>query len=338
MRARRIAHGVVWYLGSQGAHPSEELPAGYSERSATVGSTFVARSAGMYEARSDEASRIRGAATSTTGSTAFTPYRKLWRSCPAPRANSRPIPMPTAVIAAALSQHLPQHCTWLRANRDSDAELARPARHDVRLDSVDADDGQQQRDSCERREHPGAGSIEPHVDTGIEMIPPCLDTEDGHAIVDIPDDAGNRCQHRPFGVLVSNPKLQRHGTLVVLSKRHVHVGGWPGIAERVLHSRNDANHPNGLPGFWSLCVEELNQPSECVLSRPQTSRERVIDDRDSLRGAGCQLGIAEIPAAKHGESEDSSVVAADGNEHCAIRVRTRISGAGRSHVATVVHS
>jgi hypothetical protein len=28
----------------------------YSERSATVGSTFVARSAGMYEARSDEAS------------------------------------------------------------------------------------------------------------------------------------------------------------------------------------------------------------------------------------------------------------------------------------------
>ena len=173
------------------------------------------------------------------------------------------------------------------------------------------------------------------------MIPPRLDTEDGHALVDIADDAGNGCQHRPFGVLVGNPKEQRHGTLVVLSKRHVHVGRWPGIAERVVHGRDDTDHSEGLPGFRSLRVEELNQPPECVLSRPQTLRERVVDDRDPLRGAG-QFGIAEVPAAKHGESEDSSVVAADDNEHGANRARTRDDvtswGAGRSHVATVVHS
>ena len=170
------------------------------------------------------------------------------------------------------------------------------------------------------------------------MIPPCLDTEDGHAVVDIPDDAGNRIQHRSFGVLVSNPKLQRHGTLVVLSERHVHMGGRPGIAERVLHSRDDADHTVGPPDFWFRSVEELNRPPECALSGPETLRERVIDDRDSLRGAGCQLGIAEIPAGKLRKSEDSSEVAADGNEHCANRARLRISGAGRSHVATVVHS
>ena len=153
------------------------------------------------------------------------------------------------------------------------------------------------------------------------MIAPGLETEDGHALVDTADDAGDRCQHGPFGVLVSNPKLQRHGTLVVLSKRHVHVGERPGIAERVLHSRNDADHPNRLPGFRSLCVEELNQPPECVLSRPETLREHVVDDRDPLRGAGRQFGVAEIPAAKHGKSEDSSVVAADDGEHGANRAR-----------------
>ena len=152
------------------------------------------------------------------------------------------------------------------------------------------------------------------------------------------DDAGDRGQHGPFGVLVSHPKLQRHGALVVLSERHVHMGGRPGIAERVLHSRDDADHPDGLPDFWSLGVEELNQPSECVLSRPETLRERVVDDRDPLRGAGCQFGVAEIPAAKHGQSEDSRVVAADDAEHGANRSRLRIGGAGRSHVATVAHS
>ena len=152
------------------------------------------------------------------------------------------------------------------------------------------------------------------------MIPPCLDTEDGHALVDISDDAGDRCQHGPFGVLISNPQLQRHGALVVLSKRHVHMRERPGIAERVLHGRDDADHSNGLPGFWFLFVEELNQPPERALSRPETLRERVIDDCDPLRGAGCQFGVAEIPAAKHGKSEGSSVVAADDAEHCVNRL------------------
>ena len=106
----------------------------------------------------------------------------------------------------------------------------------------------------------------------------------------------------------------------------------------MLHGRDDADHPDRLPGFWSLCVEELNQPPECALSRPETLRERVIDDRDPLRGAGCQFGVAEIPAAKHGKSEDSSVVAADGAEHGANRSRLRIGGASRSHIATVPES
>src|SRR5687768_5319648 len=100
------------------------------------------------------------------------------------------------------------------------------------------------------------------------MIPPCFDTEDGHTLVDIAHDASDRAQHRPFALLPSHPKLQRHGALVVLSKRHVHMGEWLWIMERVLHSRDDADHPDWLSGFRSLCVEELNQPPECLLSRP----------------------------------------------------------------------
>ena len=45
----------------------------YSERSATVGSTLVARSAGTYEARSDEAIKIREAVARTAGSTLSRP-------------------------------------------------------------------------------------------------------------------------------------------------------------------------------------------------------------------------------------------------------------------------
>jgi hypothetical protein len=45
----------------------------YSDLSATVGSTLVARTAGMNEASRDAANRISGAATRTTGSTLLTP-------------------------------------------------------------------------------------------------------------------------------------------------------------------------------------------------------------------------------------------------------------------------
>jgi len=120
----------------------------------------------------------------------------------------------------------------------------------------------------------------------------------------------------------------------VLAKRHVHVRERPGIAERVLHSRDDADHPDRLTDFRSLCVEELNEPPEGTLSRPETLRERVIDDRDPLR-SGRQFGVAEVPAAKHGKSEDARVVAADDIEHGVNRARSRIGGAGRSHQATV---
>ena len=133
------------------------------------------------------------------------------------------------------------------------------------------------------------------------MIPPCRDTEDRQTLVDIAHDAGDRAQHGAFVLPSSHPKLQRHGALVVLSERHVHMRGWPRITERVLHRRDDADDPDWLPRFRSLGVEELNQPSECVLSRPQLLREHIVDDRDPRSGAGCQFGVAEITAAKHAE-------------------------------------
>ncbi len=117
------------------------------------------------------------------------------------------------------------------------------------------------------------------------MIPPCRDTEDRQTLVDIAHDAGDRAQHGPFAPS-SHPKLQRHRALVVLSERHVDMRGRPGIAERVLDSRDDADHQDWLLRFRSLGVEELNQPSECVLSRPQLLRERIVDDRHPLCGAG----------------------------------------------------
>ena len=100
------------------------------------------------------------------------------------------------------------------------------------------------------------------------------------------DDAGDRGQHRSFGICVRNPKLQRHRALVALSKRNVHVREGLWIAQRVLDRGHNPHHPHGLPDFWSWSVEELNQPTECVLAWPESLCEHVVDDRDTLRGAG----------------------------------------------------
>ena len=115
------------------------------------------------------------------------------------------------------------------------------------------------------------------------MIPPGLDTEDGHTLVNLPDHAGDGRQHGPFGVPISEANLQRHRALVVLSQRHIHMGGRPRIEERVLHRRDDADHPQRLAFLGPLVVKELNQPSESVLSGPETLREHVVDDRDPFR-------------------------------------------------------
>src|SRR5258706_15093802 len=72
---------TIHYTGATSTYFLSFAGIRYSERSATVGSTFVARSAGMNAAKSDEVSRIRGVVTNTSGSTASTPYRTLWRTC-----------------------------------------------------------------------------------------------------------------------------------------------------------------------------------------------------------------------------------------------------------------
>ena len=146
------------------------------------------------------------------------------------------------------------------------------------------------------------------------MIPPCRDTENRQTLVDISYETGDRAQHRPFALTGSNSKLQRHRALVMRYERHVHVGRRPGIAERVLYRRNDADHPDWLSVRRFLGVEELNQPAKCVLSWPQFLRERIVHDRHTLRRPGGQFGIAEITADKHGKSEGRRVVAAHNAE------------------------
>ena len=85
--------------------------------------------------------------------------------------------------------------------------------------------------------------------------------------------------------------------------------------QRVLYSRDDADDQLWLPCFRFLGIEELNQTSECVLSRPQLLREHVGDDRHPLSGAGSQFGVAEITAAKRRKSEDPRVIATDDAEY-----------------------
>ena len=103
----------------------------------------------------------------------------------------------------------------------------------------------------------------------------------------------------------------------------------------MLDSRDDADDQDWLFLFRSLGVEELNQPSECVLSRPQLLREHVVDDRHPFSGAGCQFGVAEITAGKLRKSEHPRVIAADDAECGVHGSRSRIGCAGRSDVAAV---
>ena len=124
----------------------------------------------MVEARSDAPSRINGAITSTSGSASIDPVQEALKKLPGTKRQHQADPDADGRCAAALSQHLSHQGAWLCADRDSNAELARAPRDDVRLDAVDAEHRQEQRDAAEHREHRRAGSIEPHLETVVEVI------------------------------------------------------------------------------------------------------------------------------------------------------------------------
>src|SRR5262245_16592096 len=105
------------------------------------------------------------------------------------------------------------------------------------------------------------------------MIAPRLQAHDGDACISISENARDRRQHGPLGLHIRHAKLQRQGTLVVLPEGDVDMREWLWIAERVLQSRNNPDNSHGLPDSWFFVFDELNQPPESALSRPQTLRK-----------------------------------------------------------------
>src|SRR5215510_14772913 len=89
------------------------LPAtDYSYLRATIGSTFVARRAGMKLASNAIVARRIETMTKVTGSVALTPYKKLATSLVAPMAPASPATIPIATGS------IPRHKTIIKTARE----------------------------------------------------------------------------------------------------------------------------------------------------------------------------------------------------------------------------
>ena len=125
----------------------------HSRRNATIGSTFVARRAGTYDANVATRPKSSDTATNVLGSSGVMPKSMPWRYREPAAAPTSPSATPVAVSNQPLPEDERQHLRALRAERHADADLLRALHHGVGEHAVDADRRQQTGDAGEHAEH-----------------------------------------------------------------------------------------------------------------------------------------------------------------------------------------
>ena len=122
-----------------------------ASRSATIGSTRLARIAGSHTAASATSASTIGTETNTAGSHAFTPNSRLATSRARPNAEAEPDHHSDRGQANALQHHHVADLRSVRAERQADADFLRALGHRVRHQTVDPDRCERERRAAEHR-------------------------------------------------------------------------------------------------------------------------------------------------------------------------------------------
>ena len=112
---------------------------------AVVGSTRVARLAGISAAIRPTTAIAMAAATNAVGSSADTSNSRLVVTRVSAAAPASPMTRPAAIITMTLRTISAKHVIRARAERHADADLATLLMHRVRDDAVEAERGEQRR-------------------------------------------------------------------------------------------------------------------------------------------------------------------------------------------------
>ena len=89
---------------------------------------------------------------------------------PVPSARSRPTRQTGRDHDEAFAQDHPLHGVAFRAERHANADLARPPRHRVGFDAVDADHGEPEREPAENRKQRRRRAHEPELRVALHVV------------------------------------------------------------------------------------------------------------------------------------------------------------------------
>ena len=120
-----------------------------------MGSTRVARRAGIQLEPSAAAAMTAVMAAKTTGSFGLTPRNRFATRCASTNASTRPILRPAPVSQVRTAQNQPEHVSALRAQRQAHANFACTFADQIGHHAEDADDCKQQGKRGIDAKHPG---------------------------------------------------------------------------------------------------------------------------------------------------------------------------------------
>ena len=263
-----------------------------------MGSTLVARHAGMTMAQKATTARSAGTAKNVATSVALTPNNRLAMTRVRAAAPINPATMPINGELHSLTDDQGKDVFASRAQGDQDSDIVRALRDQIGHHAVKADRGQQQREGREGAQHRAGEAL-----AGQRIVQAVLHganaIDDGGRIdgMNFAGDGGGESR-----VAETGTSHQEHAAVRTLLQGKIGCDLAVGIQTVLLHHSDHADDGDGLFGI------EPEMFSDGVVVRPESLRELLVDDGDLRR---VEVVLIGEEAARRPEESASS-----GNSWC----------------------
>ena len=253
---------------------------GYSSRSATIGSTLLARHAGMTVAANATSASNAGTVRKVAKSLALTLNNRLAITRVRAAAHARPAKMPISASCIPCLHHQSENIFTPRPQRHQNPDIARALGHQIRHHSVQAHSSEQQRETRKCTQHGGGEALaRERIEQTILHRSDSVDHHGRIDGVDLPDHGGGESCFIRGGA--GHQECPPVGLLL-----HREIGRDFAVGlQTVLFDHS--HHADNGDGFFRIEPEML---PDRVPVRPESLRELCVDDDDLLRVRAVLLG------------------------------------------------
>src|SRR5213082_1253267 len=209
------------------------------------------------------------------------------------------------------------------AERHSNADLARPARHRISLYPIDTDDRQQQRNATKHPEKNRAQLNDPKIWRFLHQIDVRSHLQQGQVWVNLAERLPKHRHHRDYSVSIfcPDPNVKINLAVVALGQRHKQPANNGVVLDVVPMFADDTDDLQVVRRaiLWRLGIADTL--TDGILVWEKFRRHFFVNDSDATRILVLAFGLRKIAAAQQLHAEGIEITEADRSVE---RIDTRV--------------